>query len=103
MGYGAIFTTECLGPDIPKEMVDKYSNAYRFTWNETEREYEFPIQSYFELKSHEEFIRDLQDLCDEDWGLDTWAVLLWEDGRVERLNLYTNTREELCSDYFLNQ
>jgi hypothetical protein len=93
MGYRGKFMTEHTGIELPVEFVEKYKEEYHILKCENGKYY-LNVCSEFETKGHFNIISDLEDLV-KDSNYNVWAVILWEDGVINRYNLSTGENERI--------
>jgi hypothetical protein len=96
MGYRGKLMVENTGITLPKEIAEKYKEDYHIVQLEN-GDYVVNISSKFESKSHWDILTDLELLL-KDNSFSVYAVILWEDGRVDRHNLCTGSEETFKSN-----
>lgn len=87
MGYRGKFMTEHTGEIFPEHIAERYIDDYNIPQNEKGK-YLINISSKEERKDHSDIINDLLDLL-KNKNVEYHAIILWEDGRVDRINLVT--------------
>ena len=95
MGYRGKFITEHTSIELPKSFVDKYKDKY-YIGDGLGTDY-LNVSSKRELKCHQDIIFDLEDIVQEGGYSNVWALILWEDGRVDRMDLSTGYEDRLES------
>lgn len=100
MGYRSVVITEHTGVAIPNWFKEKWDSQFSIPSIQGELvRSEFvglpttPIASLRESKGHDELIEDLQKVVAEDkeWSGDCLRmVMMHEDGKVNRINIYAN-------------
>jgi len=74
------------GIPLPIEIAKKYKDDYHIGKSDN-GDYVVNISSKFEKKSHWDILQDLEELL-IDVSFDVYAVVLWEDGRIDSYNFY---------------
>ena len=96
MGYRGKLMVEHTAIKLPQDFVEKYNENYYIgkglEGTDKEDTYYINISSKRESKSHGEILFDLEELL-KDTTYDVYAVVLWEDGRIDRHNLSTGEQE----------
>lgn len=96
MGYRGKLMVEHTGIELPQNFVEKYNKEYYIgkglEGSEKENTYYVNIASKYETKGHWDILQDLEDLLKGE-SYDVYAVVLWEDGRIDRHNLSTGEQE----------
>jgi len=81
---------EHTGIELPKEFVEKHKESYYIgnviKGTDKESTYYVNISSKYETKGHWDILQDLEDLLKGE-SFCVYAVVLWEDGRIDRHNL----------------
>lgn len=96
MGYRGKLMVYHTGIELPQSFVEKYNESYYIgkglKGTDKESTYYINISSKYETKGHWDILQDLEDLLKgESHGV--YAVVLWEDGRIDRHNLSTGEQE----------
>jgi len=89
MGYKSKFLTGHYLIELTKEFIEKYENEYHIDG--------FNISSKYETKGHYDIIDDLMDIAENE-SYPVWAVILHEDGIVDRINLSQNTNKRIINE-----
>ena len=87
--------TEHTSIELPVEFVEKYKDGYHILKSENGK-YHLNVSSKFETKDHFDIISDLEDLV-KGCIYSVWAVILWEDGVINRYNLSTGESERISN------
>ena len=100
MGYRASAITEQTGLNIPQWFKDKWDNELSIPVYEGSmfaKKYigkpKTPIAYLYERKGHYDILEDLQKVVEQDkeWSGDNLQmVMMHEDGKVNRINIYAN-------------
>jgi len=76
--------------ELPNEFVEKYKEDYYIgkgvQGTDLENTYFVNISSKRESKNHSEILLDLMDLLQNE-TYNIYAVILWDDGSIDRINL----------------
>ena len=82
---------------IPKHIAEKYKDDYYIAQLDN-GEYIINISSKIETKGHQDILIDLEELL-KDYRFGIYAVVLWDNGRIDRHNLSTGERETFQPKY----
>jgi hypothetical protein len=96
MGYRGKLMVEHTGIELPNELVKKYEEDYYIAKGENGKAY-VNISSKNETKGHYEILSDLQDLLKGN-SFYVYAVILWEDGRIDKYNLSSGEQKTFRAD-----
>ena len=91
MGYRGKLMVEHTGIKLPKEIAEKYKDEYYIEQFDN-GDYVVNISSKFETTEHWDILIDLKELLKNN-SFSVYAVVLWEDGRIDRHNLSTGKQE----------
>ena len=87
---------EHTGIELPIDFVEKHKEVYYIgnglKGSDKENTFYLNISSKYEIKGHWEILSDLENLLKGN-SFNVYAVILWEDGKVERYNLSNGTQE----------
>lgn len=101
MGYRGKLMVEHTGVELPMDFVEKYKESYYIgrglEGSDKENTFYVNISSKNETKGHYDILSDLEDLL-KGVKFNVYAVVLWEDGRIDRHNLVTGKQETFYSD-----
>lgn len=101
MGYRGKLMVEHTGIELPMAFVEKHKESYYIgsglEGSDKENTFYVNISSKNETKGHYEILSDLEDLLKGN-SFNVYAVILWEDGKVERYNLSNGTQEVFYSN-----
>ena len=82
--------------ELPIDFVEKHKEVYYIgnglKGSDKENTFYLNISSKYEIKGHWEILSDLENLLKGN-SFNVYAVILWEDGKVERYNLSNGTQE----------
>ena len=98
MGYRGKLMVEHTGIEFPEHLVKKYEEDYYIGKNEEGKSY-VNISSKNETKGHYDILSDLESLLKGN-NYNVYAVILWEDGRIDKYNLCTGKQETFNPDYY---
>ena len=96
MGYRGKLMVEHTGIEFPNELVEKYEEDYYIGKNEDGKAY-VNISSKNETKGHYDILSDLESLL-KGSNYNVYAVILWEDGRIDKYNLCTGKQKTFNPD-----
>ena len=100
MGYRSKLMVEHTGIELPKSFVEKYKEEYYIgnglEGSENEKTFYINISSKYETNSHLDILIDLEELLKIS-VFNVYAVVLWEDGRIDRHNLSIGEQETFGS------
>ena len=78
---------------LSKEFAEKHKEYYYISQLDNGK-YVMNIASKHERKEHVDILEDLEDILKEE-PYDVYGVVLWEDGRVDRIDLKTGREETM--------
>lgn len=91
MGYRGKLMVAHTGIELPEYLVKKYEEDYYIGKTNDGKAY-VNISSKQETNSHYDILSDLESLL-KGINFNVYAVILWEDGVIDRYNLCTGKQE----------
>lgn len=95
MGYRGKLITEHTAIEFPSDIAKKHKDRYHIMQLPDNR-YMINIASIREEKEHFNILHDLQYVLKNE-PIDVYGAILWEDGKIDRINLKTGECETVLS------